>query len=163
MLPLKPCLPTRAPSPPPGPDWLHEIKHDGFRMVAVRDGERVRLISRRGLDWGDRFPAIIAAVDALAVRTCTIDGEVIASNAEGLADFELLRYRRRDAAVTLVAFDLIELDGRDLRREPIEARKSELARLLDGCRPGARAQFASSTIRARSCLSTHASSAAKAL
>ena len=61
---------------------------------------------------------------------------MIASNADGLADFELLRYRRRDAAVTLVAFDLLYVDGRDLRREPIEARKAELARVLDGCRPG---------------------------
>jgi len=69
------------------------------------------------------------------VRPCTIDGEVIASNADGLADFELLRYRRRDAAVTLVAFDLLQIDGRDLRDEPIETRKAELARLLTGCQP----------------------------
>src|SRR6516162_4093584 len=136
MLPAKPCLPTSAPCPPVGPEWLHEIKHDGYRMLAHHDGGRARLISRRGFDWGDRFPAIVAAVEALAVRTCTIDGEVIASNADGLADFELLRYRRRDAAVTLVAFDLLQIDGRDLRDEPIETRKAELARLLDGCRPG---------------------------
>jgi ATP-dependent DNA ligase len=136
MLPLKICLPTRAAAPPGGADWLHEIKHDGFRMIARRDGERARLLSRRGLDWGWRFPTIVAAVEALAVRSCTIDGEVIACDGDGLADFELLRYRRRDAAVTLVAFDLRELDGSDLRREPIETRKSELTRLLDGCRPG---------------------------
>ena len=55
MLPPKPCLPTRAPSPPAGPDWLHEIKHDGFRMIVWRDGERVRVISCHGRDWGDRF------------------------------------------------------------------------------------------------------------
>ena len=66
------------------------------------------------------------------MHTCTIDGELIASNADGLADFELLRYRRRDAAVTLVAFDLLQLDGRDLRDE---ARKAELAPLLTGCQP----------------------------
>ena len=94
------------------------------------------LISRRGLDWGDRFPTIVAAVEALAARSCIIDGEVIASDGNGLADFELLRYRRRDAAVTLVAFDLLHIDGRDLRGEPIEARKAELARLLAACRPG---------------------------
>src|SRR5215471_4075115 len=69
MLPAKPCLPTSAPSPPAGPEWLHEIKHDGYRMLAHRDGARVRLISRRGLDWGWRFPTIIAAVKALAVRS----------------------------------------------------------------------------------------------
>ena len=97
----KPCLPTGAPSPPVGPNWLHEIKHDGYRMFAHRDGERVRVISRHGRDWGDRFSVIVAAVGALAVRSCVIDGEVIACDGDGLADFELLRYRRRDAAVTL--------------------------------------------------------------
>jgi ATP-dependent DNA ligase len=94
MLPLKISLPTRAPAPPAGPDWLREIKHDGFRMIARRDGERVRLISRRGLDWGDRFQAIAAAVKALAVRTCTIDGEVIACDVGGFASFEAYALRR---------------------------------------------------------------------
>jgi ATP-dependent DNA ligase len=74
-------------------------------MIARRDGERVWLISRRGLDWGDRFGTIVEAVEALAVRSCIIDGEVIASDGSGLADFELLRHRRQDAAVTLVAFE----------------------------------------------------------
>jgi len=135
MLPLKPCLPTGAPSPPVGPNWLHEIKHDGFRMLARRDSERVRLISRRGVDWGDRFPLVVAAVEALTARSCTIDGEVIACDGDGLADFELLRYRQRDDPVTLVAFDLIEIDGLDVRCEPIEERKAELTRLLLSCRP----------------------------
>ena len=136
MLPVRVCLPTGAVHPPDGPEWLHEIKHDGFRMVARRDGERVRLISRRGLDWGDRFGTIVEAVEALPVRSFTIDGEAIVCDGDGLADFHLLRYRRGDAVVHLCAFDLIELDGRDLRDEPIEARKAELALLLDGCRPG---------------------------
>jgi bifunctional non-homologous end joining protein LigD len=83
MLPAKPCLPTSAPSPPSGPEWLHEIKHDGYRMLAHQDGARVRLMSRRGLDWGDRFPAIVPAVGALAVRSCIIDGELIACNGDG--------------------------------------------------------------------------------
>src|SRR6516162_3410593 len=91
MFPAKPCLPTSIASPPGGPEWLHEIKHDGYRMLAHHDGGRVRLISRRGLDWGDRFPAIVAAVNTLAVRSCIIDGELIACDANGLADFQLLR------------------------------------------------------------------------
>jgi bifunctional non-homologous end joining protein LigD len=161
MLPLRPCLPTRAPSPPAGPDWLHEIKHDGFRMLAVRNGA-ARLISRHGRDRVDRFPAIVAAVQALAVRTCILDGEIIASDGNGIADFEALRYRRRDAAVTLVAFDLIEVDGRDLRREPIETRKLELARVLTGCRPGVVLKCGVRRVWPDRYSSTHARSAARA-
>jgi bifunctional non-homologous end joining protein LigD len=151
-----------APCPPVGSAWLHEIKHDGYRMLAHHDGGRVRLISRRGLDWGGRFPTIVAAIDALPVRTCIIDGELIACDANGLADFQLLRWRKRDDPAIYCAFDLIEIDGRDLRDEPIETRKAELARLLTGCQPLA-------VVLNRvfedpgSCSSTRASSAAKAL
>jgi bifunctional non-homologous end joining protein LigD len=81
MFPAKPCLPTSIASPPGGPEWLHEIKHDGYRMLAHHDGGRVRLISRRGLDWGDRFPAIVAAVNALAVRSCNPRGGVVSTAA----------------------------------------------------------------------------------
>ena len=133
---LRPCLPSPSAHPPVGPRWLHEIKHDGFRLFARRDGERVRLITRGGCDWSDRYPLIAAAVAALAMRSCLIDGEAIACDAKGLADFQLLRRRRHDHAVTLCAFDLLELDGRDLRHEPIEVRKRELAALLAGCGPG---------------------------
>ena len=84
---------------------------------------------------GDRFPLVVAAVEALAARACTIDGEAIACDGDGLADFELLGYRQRDDPVTLVAFDLIEIDGLDVRCEPIEERKAELTRLLLSCRP----------------------------
>jgi ATP-dependent DNA ligase len=135
MLPVRVCLPTGAAHPPDGPEWLHEIKHDGFRMIARRDGERPRLISRRGLDWGKRFGSIVTSVEALEVRSCTIDGEAIVCDGDGLADFYRLRYRRSEAVVHLCAFDLIEIDGRDLCDEPIEARKVELARLLGRCRP----------------------------
>jgi len=130
MLSFKPCFPEAAHAPPASPDWLHEIKHDGYRMLARRDGERVHFISRRGLDWAWRFPMIVAAVEALAVRSCLIDGEVIACDADGVADFQLLRWRRQHDPAMLCAFDLIELDGCDLRGEPIEERKAELARLL---------------------------------
>lgn len=133
---LRPCLPSPSPHPPVGPGWLHEIKHHGFRLFARRDGERVRLITRGGYDWSDRYPLIAAAAAALAVPSCLIDGEAIACDAKGLADFQLLRRRRHDHAVTLCAFDLLELEGHDLRPEPIEVRKRELAALLAGCGPG---------------------------
>ena len=135
MLPLRPCLPTFAPFPPSGPDWLHEIKHDGYRMFAIRDGERVRLISRSGVDWTCAFPMIVAAVETLAVRNCLIDGEVIMCGGDGLPDFKLLRRRQHTDPAILCTFDLLGLDGHDLRGAPIEERKAELARLLVDCRP----------------------------
>jgi bifunctional non-homologous end joining protein LigD len=96
----------------------------------VRTGVRVRLFTRKGIDLARRFQMVTAAVAALPLRSCVIDGEAIACDDNGLAVFNLLRYRQRDQAVTLCAFDLLELDGRDMRREAIEHRKAALAKLL---------------------------------
>src|SRR5271168_187936 len=85
---FEPCLPRPAKSPPAGPDWIHEIKHDGFRIMARRDGPKVRLISRNGHDLTYRFPLAAAAVAALPVRSCLIDGEVIICDDNGLAVFK---------------------------------------------------------------------------
>jgi bifunctional non-homologous end joining protein LigD len=109
---------------------LHEIKHDGFRIMARRAGGHVRLFTRNGYDFADRFPKIVEAVANLPVRSCLIDGEAIVVDKDGLSVFELLRYRRHDHAAVLCAFDLIELDGNDLRRVTIEQRKAALAKLL---------------------------------
>jgi bifunctional non-homologous end joining protein LigD len=133
---IVPAQPVGAKVPPSGPEWLHEIKHDGFRLLAVRAGDRVRLYTRKGHNWSTRFPLIARAMEVLTVRSCLIDGEVIVCDDSGLADFELLRGGRHDGEAMLCAFDLLELDGRDLRPEPIEDRKAELAKLLTGCRPG---------------------------
>ena len=126
----EPCLPRPAEEPPAGPGWIHEIKHDGFRIIAELDAGRVRLITRKGFDLAERFPLAAAAIDALPARSCIVDGEAIACDASGLSVFDLLRYRRHDDTVTLCAFDLLELDGVDLRPEPIEVRKRTLERLL---------------------------------
>ena len=131
-----PCLPRLASNPPAGPGWLHEIKHDGFRILAHRDGASVRLITRNGHDFAGRFPLIIAAVAALPARSCVVDGEAIACEKNGLSVFEMIRWRQHDNGVTLCAFDLLELDGEDLRREPIEVRKATLKGLLRRARPG---------------------------
>ena len=120
---------------PPGLLKL-ETKHDGFRIIAVRDAARVRLLTRKGIDLARRFQMVAAAVAALPLRSCVIDGEAIACDDNGLAVFDLLRYRRRDEAVTLCAFDLLELDGRDMRREGIEHRKAALAKLLGRAQDG---------------------------
>jgi ATP-dependent DNA ligase len=129
---IEPCLPSPAKAPPSGAEWIHEIKHDGFRLMARRDGAGVRLITRKGNDFSGRFPFIAMAVAALRSRSCLIDGEAIVTDDAGLAVFELIRRQRTSAAAVLCAFDLLELDGEDLRGLPIETRKKRLAKLLKG-------------------------------
>ena len=133
---IPPCQPTRADQPPRTPNWIHEIKHDGYRLMVRRDSSGIRLITRNGNDWTERFPLIVAAVAALRVRSCLIDGEAVCCDQNGLAVFNHLRRRRDDDRVFLYAFDLIELDGTDLRSEPIERRKAALAKLLRRAKPG---------------------------
>jgi bifunctional non-homologous end joining protein LigD len=129
---IEPCLPSPAKAPPSGPGWLHEIKHDGFRILARRDSAGVRLITRAGNDFSRRFPFTAMAVGKLPVRSCLIDGEAIVCDDNGLAVFELMRRHGAIASAVHCAFDLLELDGKDLRREPIERRKVLLAKLLKG-------------------------------
>jgi bifunctional non-homologous end joining protein LigD len=113
-----------------GPGWIHEIKHDGFRIMARREANDVRLYTRNGYDFAGRFPKIVNAVKSLPAKSCFIDCEAIVVDANGLSTFELLRSWRHDHAAVLCAFDVIELDGKDLRRIPIEERKHTLANLL---------------------------------
>jgi ATP-dependent DNA ligase len=125
---IQPCLPMTASGIPSGHLWLHEIKHDGFRIIARTDGRRVRLYSGSGDDLTQRYPLIVEAMAALP--SCTIDGEAIACDDRGIPSFDLLRLRQRDDRVFLYAFDLIELAGKDRRREALAHRKSDLGRLL---------------------------------
>src|SRR5438132_13551731 len=127
---VPPCLPTNAPQPPTGEAWLHEIKHDGFRVIARKDGARVRLYSRPGNDLTHRFPLIVEALARLRSRSCIIDGEAVSCGDDGVPSFDRIRYRRHDSSVFLYAFDLIELNGDDLRRDPLQVRKATLASVL---------------------------------
>jgi bifunctional non-homologous end joining protein LigD len=135
---VPPCLPTKAPQPPTGEAWLHEIKHDGFRVIARKDGDRVRLYSRPGNDLTYRFPLIVESLARLRSRSCIIDGEAVACDDNGMPSFDRIRYRRHDASVFLFAFDLIEWNGDDLRREPLAVRKATLASVLAKAAPGLR-------------------------
>ena len=118
--------------------WLHEIKHDGFRVITRKDGKRVKLYSRPGNDLTYRFPLIVEALATLHSRSCIIDGEAVACGDDGIASFDRIRHHRHDGSVFMWAFDLIELDGEDLRLEPLEVRKATLASLLRRAAPGLR-------------------------
>ena len=135
---IAPCLPSSALQPPNGEDWVHEIKHDGFRVIARKSGDRVKLYSRPGNDLTDRFPLIVEALARLRPRSCIIDGEAVACGEDGIASFDRIRYRQHDATVFLYAFDLVELNGDDLRRDPLTVRKATLASLLARAAPGLR-------------------------
>ena len=147
---VEPCFPSPAGRPPVGPNWIHEIKHDGFRLMARRDPAGSRLFTRNGNDWTERYPLIFEAVNRLKVRSCLIDGEAVCCDDDGMPTFQKLRLRRDDRHVYLCAFDLLELDGKDLRREPLEVRKATLASLLRGRHSGL--QY-TSTSRIRATLS----------
>ena len=98
----------------------------------------MRLYSRPGNDLTYRFPLIVEALAHLRSRSCIIDGEAVACDDKGMPSFDRIRYRRHDASVFLYAFDLIELNGDDLRREPLDTRKATLASVLKGAAPGLR-------------------------
>ncbi len=157
---FEPCLPRAANKPPAGPGWIHEIKHDRFRIVAHHDAGGVRLLTRNGFDLADRFPLIVEAIASLLSGSCVVDGEAIAVDDKGLSVFDLIRYRRHDHAVTLCAFDLLELDGEDLWHASIETRKGTLKSLLrrshrrrrlQSAFPGRRRQADGDTVYRRAC------------
>ena len=93
---IEPCLPSPADKLPSGANWIHEIKHDGFRLMARCDPVGIRLITRGGNDWTNRYPLVVEAVNHLKVRSCLIDGEVVCCDERGLATFQLLRHRRNE-------------------------------------------------------------------
>jgi bifunctional non-homologous end joining protein LigD len=123
----------KANAGPVGMSWmwrLHEIKQDGFRVIARKSGQRVRLYSRPGNDLTHRFPLIVETLLRLRSRSCIIDGEAVACDDNGMTSFTLVRYRHHDESIFLYAFDLIELNGDDLRRDPLEGRKATLEMML---------------------------------
>src|SRR5258708_10305337 len=127
---FEPCLPTRGTRVPAGPEWLHEIKHDGYRLIVHRDGARVRLFTRNRPDWTGRYPLILEAALKNRQTSFVIDGEAVLLGVDGVPDCNGLHSRKHDEEVQLYAFDILALDGEDLRRLPLSLRKTNLARLL---------------------------------
>ena len=126
--PFEPCIPTRATKVPAGRDWIHEIKHDGYRLIVQR--ECVRLFTRNGHDWTDRYPLIAEAALKNRSSSFVIDGEAVLLGIDGVSDFDGLHSRQHDEEVQLYAFDCLALEGDDLRKFPLSMRKTNLARLL---------------------------------
>jgi bifunctional non-homologous end joining protein LigD len=132
---VAPQLATLVATPPVGDDWVHEIKLDGYRILARIERGRARLLTRNRLDWTARFPEVAEAAAALPVKEALLDGEVVVFDAAGVSSFQALQQAGESGrALTYVAFDLLFLDGSDLRGEPLVARKKALARLLRGRR-----------------------------
>jgi bifunctional non-homologous end joining protein LigD len=135
---IKPCQPSRAARPPSGSFWVHEVKHDGYRLMVHRDGSCVRCFARNGQEWGDRFPGVVLAARRLGAESFVIDGEVVVLREDGRSDFNALRSKHRNDAALLLAFDLVECKGQDLRDVPLIERKRKLLRLLGKTMTGIR-------------------------
>jgi bifunctional non-homologous end joining protein LigD len=106
---VEPCLPSVRATAPHGREWVHEIKHDGYRLIVRRDGKRGRIFTRRGFDWTGRFPWIEDALCSLRVQSATLDGEAVVCGRDGVTDFEKPHSRVYDHQVFLYALDLLEL------------------------------------------------------
>jgi bifunctional non-homologous end joining protein LigD len=133
---VPPCIPTRAYKVPSGPGWVHELKHDGYRLQVRREGAAVLLFTRRGYDWTSRYPAIAGTAAQLRARSFTLDGEAVVCGPDGIAVFDALHRRGTVNEAMLYTFDLLELDGEDLRALPLGDRKKRLARLVGRRRIG---------------------------
>jgi bifunctional non-homologous end joining protein LigD len=136
---VAPCLATLADKAPQSDNWIHEIKFDGYRLQARLDNGKVKLLTRRGLDWTAKFPAIAEAVATLPAKAALIDGELVVEGDDGVSSFSLLQQDLKDGRhdrMVLYAFDLLHLDSNDLKPQPLHARKQALARLLAKARKG---------------------------
>ncbi|MFP5425538.1 MAG: DNA ligase D [Gammaproteobacteria bacterium] len=129
---LQPQLATLVDSPPSG-DWHYEVKFDGYRILARIDGEDVRLFTRNGHDWSAKMPHQVQALRKLKLKSAWLDGEMVVTGDNGVADFQALQNAfdtERDEQISYYLFDLPFFDGQDLRQAPLQARREQLAKLL---------------------------------
>jgi bifunctional non-homologous end joining protein LigD len=126
---IRPCRPTVSKCPPSGPSWVHELKHDGYRLqIHVRDG-RVRLYTMNAADWTKRYPRVVEEASRIK-GSAILDAEVVCLDAEGVAQFNALHARSADNLAIACAFDLLMLNGDDLCGKPLAERKAALRKLL---------------------------------
>jgi bifunctional non-homologous end joining protein LigD len=136
---VDPCLATLVARPPKGPDWAYEVKWDGYRLVVHIEPGRVRVLTRGGYDWSERFTSIVDDARRLGVQTAILDGEAVVLDEHGRSDFGMLQRALgrlpsaiEAGAIVFLAFDLLYLDGRDLRRLPLRERRRLLEPLVAG-------------------------------
>src|SRR5271167_2564109 len=130
---IRPQLTELVDTAPDGPDWLHEIKYDGYRMHARLDRGAVRLLTCTGLDWTDKYPAIAAAVASLGAEQAYLDGELCGVGPDGVTSFSMIQLASDSGNATALVFflfDLLYLDGEDVSARPLIERKALLADLL---------------------------------
>ena len=139
---VAPMLPTLVDAAPEGVEWLHEIKFDGYRTAVTVQGRDVHAFTRNGYDWTEKYAPVLANIRALRCRSAILDGEICVQDAAGVTDFSALRRAIRSGSKALVffAFDLIALDGNDLRGQPLRERRGRLQDLV-GHDPASRIHF----------------------
>ena len=129
----EPQLATLVEAPPQGAEWLHEIKFDGYRAEAAIGGGKTVIYTRTGLDWTDKFKGLAQPLADLPCKSALVDGEAVVLDAEGRSDFGKLQNAIAEgkAGIVYYAFDLLALDGEDLRKQPLRERKARLSKLLE--------------------------------
>jgi bifunctional non-homologous end joining protein LigD len=139
---VEPQLASPVDQPPEGKHWIHEIKHDGYRCQVLLERGQARVFTRNGYDWSDRFPSIVHAAANLRCQSAIIDGEAIVQDEHGISDFEALpsAMRCQPHGIVLYAFDLMHLNGKDLRQQTLSVRRSILKALI-GSDAESRIQF----------------------
>ncbi|MDG4904560.1 MULTISPECIES: RNA ligase family protein [unclassified Mesorhizobium] len=129
---IRPLEPIQVETPPVSDDWLHEIKYDGYRIQVILDGAGARAFSRHGHDWSQRYWPIVAAAEKLPAKAFILDGEMIAPEPDGRPNFHRMHSRMvwNAEQLAFVAFDILHLDGQDLRSLPLMERKAKLWNLI---------------------------------
>jgi bifunctional non-homologous end joining protein LigD len=129
---IQPARPLLTTTPRSGPEWIHEIKFDGYRLIARKEAGRVVLWSRYATDYSDTFLRIAEAIRALPVDHVMIDGEAVVFRPDGHSDFAALRTNRGAAQASFVAYDLLRFQGEDWRTLPLEVRRAQLGSIVAG-------------------------------
>jgi bifunctional non-homologous end joining protein LigD len=130
---IEPMLPTLVEEPPSGSAWIHEVKHDGYRTQLILSDGKAKAFTRRGFNWTEKYRPVVTAAEGLPARSAVLDGEMILPKVSGASDFDAFRkaIKGNPEALAFVAFDLLHLDGQDLRSLPLLERKARLWRLVE--------------------------------